>query len=732
MKQTAITIVLALFCPIFAAAATGEAPGWAGCSSIYTAGDYDLTGGGDNGSMIVLTAAEGDMRQAVLDAVRNYDVIVFDGRDGDFEISSSIPLISLTKRTLVGVNNARLFTTFTVPDSFKQLLDSLNVKALSGVAGPNTGGTLSNGSKVAEDGEFAIRQALIDLTGDQTEPYRMAGIFNFINCSNMIIRNLDFVGPGSLDVGGADLLTLDACNHVWVDHCRFTDGIDGNFDIVNNSDFITVSDNHFRYTDRSYNHPLSNLTSGQEITDGSPQKCNISWIRCFWDEGCLGRMPFTSFGIHHILNCYWNCTKGRCIDAHNLSKVLIEDSYFASKVGNPLVVSDMNVKYEWRGSVWYNHTPPRSNAVVTVPYAYTSAQLSTVPTLAKQTGPTLREPFSRELTASPAAIDFGTVYSNNTICSRFNLSAFGENVPQTVTLTATGGTLLSTDAEGGYTMSVTIPASRDDLLQADIFVKAVFENGGSGQSKIIVSTPDGNNFEIPVTARVIPLTGEAAATTISWALDKGASSPRAATTQFPEAFTDASFSLGDYMAIHSGKTIGSRSFTLFNTSETIDKIVNRDCFISFDVVCAPGYIFVPKALSFDASRIGTDQCLVDIECCRDSAGPLNLITAYQPPRANSTERVSVPLDNIGVGNGLHLKLFLYYMATNKQLALGNVTIEGDLYSNQASIAPVVIDNAAASAVYFDLQGRRVTHPRQGHLYLMKTGSSTRVIQYQGQ
>ena len=139
----------------------------------------------------------------------------------------------------------------TISDTYemKAALDKANVKSLSSSSG--TGGTLSNGQNVDEKREQMTRQTLIDLTGDTNESYRNAGIFKISGGSNIIIRNLKFVGPGPCDVGGQDLITCTGTTHLWVDHCEFTDGQDGNFDITQSADFVTVSWCTFAYTERA-------------------------------------------------------------------------------------------------------------------------------------------------------------------------------------------------------------------------------------------------------------------------------------------------------------------------------------------------------------------------------------------------------------------------------------------------------------------------------------------------
>lgn len=721
MKLSAIAIAASMLCSTLTAGAydPDRPEGFVTCTSLSSGGDYDLTGGGD-GAVIVLRSDGADMRDKIFDAVRSHDVIVFDGSKGDFELSSYMSFSSLSGKTLVGVNGARLFTTFTVSQEIRDLLDALDINSYSSNPDDNLGGTLSNGVAVNEQCEFLLRQALIDHFGDPKEPYRYAGVFSFTGCENIIIRNLDFAGPGSLDVGGADLLTLIGCNNIWVDHCRFTDGLDGNLDIVSNSDFITVSDCHFRYTELAYNHPLSNLTGGPELTDGSAQKNNISWIRCFWDEGCRGRMPYATLGTYHLLNCYWDCTKGTCIDAHNKARILIEQSYFTSKIGKALALRDGNEKYEWRGSQWQGKPAQQGNAVINMPYEYTAVPMADVATLIKSSGATLGDAFSRALASSPSAVDFGTVYAGVEVEGQFNISSFGTATPASVTLTAPEGVLLSLNREGDYSSSLKVDATDEFLLQADVYFKANFTGSGRIEFPVVVTSGD-ESFFIPIVADVVALDGEHFDATLSWPLDRGTSSSTEATSTCPEAFTSASFTLGDKLQIHSSKTFGGETFTLFNPTDAIDRAIDRDCNITFDIVTAPGYIFVPKTLTFNASRIGTDMCYIDVECSRDGAEPQKLLAGFQPLRGNDYSQVTLPLVNAGTGETLRVGIYLYYMTANKQLALSDVKIIGDAYAADSSLDLISTDDSATPAEYYDLLGRRVINPRPGHLYITPTG-----------
>ena len=136
----------------------------------------------------------------------------------------------------------------------------------------------------------------------------------YLKGSNLILRNLTFVGPGAYDCDGWDNLCLDKAKNIWVDHCDFQDGCDGNFDIKSTSDNITVSWCRFRYlkapkaggSGGADDHRFSNLvgsSSSDKPTDGT---YNITYGYCWWDEGCKQRMTRCRNALIHYLNCYWN------------------------------------------------------------------------------------------------------------------------------------------------------------------------------------------------------------------------------------------------------------------------------------------------------------------------------------------------------------------------------------------------------------------------------------------
>ena len=136
----------------------------------------------------------------------------------------------------------------------------------------------------------------------------------YLKGSNLILRNLIFEGPGAYDCDGWDNLCLDGAKNVWVDHCDFQDGVDGNFDIKGMSDNITVSWCRFRYlkapkaggSGGADDHRFSNLVGSGSSDKPADGTYNITYGFCWWDEGCKQRMTRCRNCLIHYLNCYWN------------------------------------------------------------------------------------------------------------------------------------------------------------------------------------------------------------------------------------------------------------------------------------------------------------------------------------------------------------------------------------------------------------------------------------------
>ena len=398
MKKSLLTVLTLVFTLSIAATDYDQNKPFGFCtvsSRTDAASTFNVTGGGCytypvpdgfTGRVTVLTSdgPDADMKAKIQNGIKNNEILILDGSNGDFYVSSNVGN-TFSNRTIIGINNARICTKWHVTDEMKAALDAAGVPSMSTSSG--TGGTLSNGKKVSEEAEYNTRQILINLTKDNSESYRNSGILTLQNCQNVIIRNITFIGPGSIDVSGSDLVSFTVTKNCWVDHCVFQDGMDGNFDITNSSDFSTVSWCTFSYTDRSYMHQNTNLIGSND--DEATGYLNTTFAFNWWGDKCRARMPMARVGKIHMLNNYYSCTNNAtaCINPRINSEFLVEGNYFNTGVmkvysqSNATAVTWKNDNYIAESSV---SKPSSFGTTVTVPYEYTVAPYSDVPTVVQE------------------------------------------------------------------------------------------------------------------------------------------------------------------------------------------------------------------------------------------------------------------------------------------------------------------------------------------------------------
>ncbi len=172
--------------------------------------------------------------------------------------------------------------------------------------------------------------------------------------TNVIIRNIAIVGYGvgncSLDpdydssVGcssGADAISVQKdAHHIWFDHCDVSDGTDGNLDITNGANYVTVSWTKFHYSARTDNegddstgasgHRFSNLVGGTDSPSyADATTLNVTWHHNWWADRVVERQPRVRFGKNHLYNNLWSSSGDNyCVRAGKQAQILVENSVF--------------------------------------------------------------------------------------------------------------------------------------------------------------------------------------------------------------------------------------------------------------------------------------------------------------------------------------------------------------------------------------------------------------------
>lgn len=217
---------------------------------------------------------------------------------------------------------------------------------------------------------------------------------------NVIVQNLNIQGAG---VGNdpADAIAVRASHHIWMDHLNVWDSRDGNLDITNGSDYVTVSWCKFWYTDATHDHRLCSLVgSGSTEAETDAGKNRATYHHNWFADLVRERMPRVLFGQSHVFNNLYTCTGNNyCIGAGSFASVLIEQNYFQG-VKDPHKFADGNHAFITAKDNVYDATKgkhetglggkegPNVEAFIQPPYAYTADAAKDLPALVmKGAGP---------------------------------------------------------------------------------------------------------------------------------------------------------------------------------------------------------------------------------------------------------------------------------------------------------------------------------------------------------
>ena len=360
-----------------ALAANNVAPwGWATCSD-ESGTAYNLSGGNFQDAKKVTLTALGNGQtddQQIKQAIAMNDIIILDGSNGDFIIEEVMKIASAKNKTIIGINNARLCTKFFLTDEDNTYLAQQHLDNLSST--DQYTGTLPDGTTLTCDKRaFFTKKAMMELQYQKTGIYSLpnkAGIFHIdTSTENVIIRNLSLIGPGAVDIDGADLITNQG-KHIWIDHCTFVDSQDGALD-SKVCDWSTYTYNHFYYTERSYSHAY---TCGCGWADGT-MTLHLTFACNIWGKGCVRRLPQCGDCYVHLVNNYHNCPYNSVgMTINDGCTALVENNYAANGVNSPLTGSGSNRRVTARGN---NFNATSVGAEVTMPYQYTKIAVADVP-----------------------------------------------------------------------------------------------------------------------------------------------------------------------------------------------------------------------------------------------------------------------------------------------------------------------------------------------------------------
>ncbi len=317
--------------------------------------------------------------------------------------------------------------------------------------------------------------------------------------SNIIVRNIVIQGPGSNADQAWDNLTIenDGSKNIWIDHCEFWDGQDGNADVVKGADNVTFTWCIFGYKKKS-THNLSNLIGSSDNEPVSEGKLNVTYMFNWW-KAANQRKPRCRYGNVHVVNNLLtgdaSITSGTDVlgvSAGHMCTVRTERNVFINEA-NPIYTGNANGTgvNETIDNIFTNCSgnTKGTGTSFTPPYDYTGFMLpaSEVEAAVKaNAGATL---------ASPTACDESTPASSSSVtpASSSSVERMAEKAYQAEKGSINGGVVESSnvgfngegyvnfDKGGDFTIPVKVDVAGQYKLDID------FSNGSGEERTLAIS-----------------------------------------------------------------------------------------------------------------------------------------------------------------------------------------------------------------------------------------------------
>ena len=208
-------------------------------------------------------------------------------------------------------------------------------------------GTLGDGWSGTTGSRLNITASNKTIIGLKPGTILKAPIHITSKASNIIVRNIVVQGPGSNADQAWDNLTIEGeAKNIWIDHCEFWDGQDGNADVVKGADNVTFTWCIFGYKKKS-THNLSNLIGSSDNEPVSEGKLNVTYMFNWW-KAANQRKPRCRYGNVHVVNnlltgdaSITNGTDVLGVSAGHMCKVRTERNVFINE-SNPIYTGNAN------------------------------------------------------------------------------------------------------------------------------------------------------------------------------------------------------------------------------------------------------------------------------------------------------------------------------------------------------------------------------------------------------
>ena len=240
-------------------------------------------------------------------------------------------------------------------------------------------------------------------------------------------------------------------------------------------------------------------------------------------------------------------------------------------------------------------------------------------------------------------------------------------------------------------------------LVADI--TASQNEGGELQGYIEEVYKPGDNNEPGLTT--------AATGTVNWKYDTGTANQTATIDNAVSGMiAECAVALGGNISFGGTQSITNGSkLTKLQSAVKNESTANDANSVAFSITLADGYYFRPTRVAFNVCKCGTDGGRLDVYW-KNGNGKKEVELGLSPERNNNFTAFAKDVNDVASASGTSsLVLHILSLGTGKALAVGNVSISGELKTVSTGIGEATTTTLGGKV--YSLQGVEVSRPQRG-------------------
>lgn len=293
-----------------------------------------------------------------------------------------------------------------------------------------------------------------------------------------------------------------------------------------------------------------------------------------------------------------------------------------------------------------------------------------------------------ELAVTPTELSLGSGFKGQTLSKQATIKGF-ELSPENgdITLTATGGMLLSTD---NTTWASSVKLHYDAAMVVNTFyVKYdITDDSQTAISGTITATQGSQTVTVPVSGSIIKIDAAKAQdnVTATWPLGTIGESDMNATMSAQGLVSVASMTVGSDLTPMDKSVDGTPYYAFQPKTNSVADDQEADA-ITFTLTPKKGFTFVPTKFAFKASKFGTSGGQYDVVAAVGDK-QVTLATNITPNRSNDKTTAHFSdysfdiSDLVSVGEPVTVKIYVKKLANSKQHGIRDVVLTGN-FSGEA-------------------------------------------------